>query len=937
MVAGIVVIPTMIALFWTHAPRKSEKAGNTAITLRKPPARPLALQKSVETTVFDGSFQQAVKAPDATLRATNAQPVVFGNGIPFQPADLPACPLRTELESLPPTTLIFSMARLTKISFHINDLNSLHVDSSGMPYYVCTFSNTVTEAHTRNSPTIAKGEANIPVRETVSADSLSTPAPIPGILAAVPITSPPIRHSKPGSTNILYLDFNGSVVTNTAWNTSRSVARWDCLPFDTDDDTNTFSEIEQGYIIRMWERVAEDYAPFDIDVTTEQPALWTRTTGHALITPSTDANDIPCPHYNAGGIAYIDVFGDSDYSYGAAVSHSPAFVLPMNGDSYADTAEAISHELGHNMGLSHDGTLTVTYYGGHGSGDISWGPIMGTGYGRNVSQWSKGEYFQANQTQDDLDIISQKTPYRTDDHGNTNTTATLLIASNGTLLIASGIISRNTDVDVFSFVAGVGSLSLTVFPYRCATGTHGGNLDISARLYNSSGTLVASNNPPDLTQAIINYTSPASGTYFLHISNSGAGNPTNDPPTGYTSYGSVGQYSVTGSVALATGILVNKPNGGELWYIEQTNTITWSSGTDVGEAVKIDLFRGGNLYNTITNSVTNSGSYSWIIANPMLSSTNFQIKISSITQTSIWDKCDAVFSIAVAPPSIRLSENFDAGKSLPAGWSKTNLSGTTTWKIQTGGGDTGYSNPGAAHSAPYNACLYDATPASDICRLSTPPINLSGCTGAVLRFWHYMKKWEPDQDNLHIWVKTNASASWIWVVGFSDSVSNWTQRTIALPNPGAEYSIGFAGDAKYGHGVCLDDVEVTGYPGEITSVTNNTPLAWLADYGLEPTDTGALSDTDHDGMKAWEEWIAGTIPTQFLSVLKISNSLNTTNGRILLWPTVTGRVYSVSWSTNLLTAPPTLFMTNNTTGIYTDTVHTIEQSGFYRIGVQMGP
>ena len=92
-------------------------------------------------------------------------------------------------------------------------------------------------------------------------------------------------------------------------------------------------------------------------------------------------------------------------------------------------AEVISHETGHSLGLAHDGQfrfytdiaedppenvrLFVEYYGGHGAGQTAWAPIMGVGYGKYLTQWSQGEYFNAtndeagaNPLQDDLEIIT---------------------------------------------------------------------------------------------------------------------------------------------------------------------------------------------------------------------------------------------------------------------------------------------------------------------------------------------------------------------------------------------------------------------------------------------------------------------------------------------------------------------------------------------------
>jgi hypothetical protein len=42
-------------------------------------------------------------------------------------------------------------------------------------------------------------------------------------------------------------------------------------PYDTDKSAATFSVSEQADIIAIWRAVAEDYAPFDVDITTEDP------------------------------------------------------------------------------------------------------------------------------------------------------------------------------------------------------------------------------------------------------------------------------------------------------------------------------------------------------------------------------------------------------------------------------------------------------------------------------------------------------------------------------------------------------------------------------------------------------------------------------------------------------------------------------------------
>ncbi len=96
-------------------------------------------------------------------------------------------------------------------------------------------------------------------------------------------------HSLPSSTKVIYLDFDGHQMQDEAWNTWFAIGPFTNAPYDTDGDSTTFSATERDRIFEIFQRVADDYAPFDIDVTTQDPGSTacaarhppTRRTGHA--------------------------------------------------------------------------------------------------------------------------------------------------------------------------------------------------------------------------------------------------------------------------------------------------------------------------------------------------------------------------------------------------------------------------------------------------------------------------------------------------------------------------------------------------------------------------------------------------------------------------------------------------------------------------------
>ena len=295
---------------------------------------------------------------------------------------------------------------------------------------------------------------------------------------------------------MIYLDFDGHVLSGTAWNSGTVPATLDCPPWDTDGNPAVFGDAERTKIQAVWKRVAEDYAPFDVDVTTQAPsdsALKRDSASDEYYGMRVLISPISSYFGSYGGIAYVGVFDSTNEAY------KPALVFPeklANNDRYI--GEAAAHECGHTLGLFHDGTTAgAEYYAGQGSGATGWAPIMGNSYYQALTQWSKGEYNLANNKEDDLAVVSNGgAPLRADDYPDTSANAPRL--ASGASVSASGLIGMTGDTDVFSFSSGSGSVSLSLSPAAIAP-----NLDAVLELRNEAGDLVATSNPVDTTGASI--------------------------------------------------------------------------------------------------------------------------------------------------------------------------------------------------------------------------------------------------------------------------------------------------------------------------------------------------------------------------------------------------------------------------------------------------
>lgn len=400
--------------------------------------------------------------------------------------------------------------------------------------------------------------------------------------------------SLPGANFTIYLDFNGHTTTGTRWNTFYNQVSIVTPAYDTDGDVGSFSMAEIEDIQRAWLRVAEDFAPFNINVTTAEPPVSdlirtdaSDTRWGVRVVSGVDTFDLG----GTGGLAFLTSFNDS--------TDTPAFVFNAG---LIGVAETISHEVGHTLGLSHDGTSTEEYYPGHGSGVTSWAAIMGAGFlQEGLVQWSQGEYTDADNGEDDLSIITSQNgfSYRVDDHGND-----IGFASTVTDGMASGIVERNTDVDYFQITTSGGDVIIDPF-------FESPNLDIRAILYDSSGNQIQTSNPIGALNA--SFTGLSAGTYFVSIEGTGEGDILG---TGYSDYGSLGQYTITfdpapptvevGDVVFSNSTISNNFAGTRGGGLLNEDTIEVSNVTFSGnEAGK----EGGAIHNTGELTINNTTIY----------------------------------------------------------------------------------------------------------------------------------------------------------------------------------------------------------------------------------------------------------------------------------------------------------------------------------------
>lgn len=360
-------------------------------------------------------------------------------------------------------------------------------------------------------------------------------------LLSVALPTPPALSSLPGAANTLYLDFNQH--GEAMWSGYSNIA---VEVYDIDGNVDTFNAEEEAAIISIWRQVAEDFSPFDINVTTVEPS--SGTFRRVAIGNMPDNNLwFYSPVEQPDGTFKLQPNGS-----GVATSaESVAWVFPevAGGNRLARAiAATVSHEAGHMLTLDHRSDVNpitglLLTDGEYSLGSDGLRPIMGDSVNRlwlaDRIGWTTGSYsrrtgdlvetfgYGSRPPQDAVATLAAELDLRTDDHDSLGTSSLIRV---GNHVEGSGVIETTLDEDWFSFTTAGGFIDLTIVPgsrevaYASNPGNYttgsaltvaDGNLDVKWELHDSTR-LIATHDPSSSLGARIQG-SLTPGTYSLVV------------------------------------------------------------------------------------------------------------------------------------------------------------------------------------------------------------------------------------------------------------------------------------------------------------------------------------------------------------------------------------------------------------------------------------
>jgi hypothetical protein len=321
-----------------------------------------------------------------------------------------------------------------------------------------------------------------------------------------PVAPVPSFSSRPGAPATIYLDFDSHFQDVAAVTGGANLFS----PAFAVDDNDFNWDFEAQAIRHVWARVAEDYAPFNVNVTTVDPGDFSH--GSQNLRVVITGEDFRSGE-NAGGLGRINAFtrvGDPNVVYVFSISKG-AEADPAGLRSLVTIANLVSHEAAHAFGLEHQ----------RDAGDSLKAPIMNNANSADRGVWWKGTN-EKGVAQDDMAVIGRTENgfgFRPDESNSTFATAKQLEVG-GSGFVGHGVIGKTDDVDVFHFDTEGGRVDVSVEIARVDT-IKIGNLDVVVEVFDDRGRLLGRDAPSGSVEAAISLPSLSAGRYFVRVGSQG--------------------------------------------------------------------------------------------------------------------------------------------------------------------------------------------------------------------------------------------------------------------------------------------------------------------------------------------------------------------------------------------------------------------------------
>ncbi|MHC4641872.1 MAG: Ser-Thr-rich GPI-anchored membrane family protein [Planctomycetota bacterium] len=134
-------------------------------------------------------------------------------------------------------------------------------------------------------------------------------------------------------------------------------------------------------------------------------------------------------------------------------------------------------------------------------------------------------------------------------------------------------------------------------------------------------------------------------------------------------------------------ITVTSPTGSSNWATGTSHTIMWDSSNNPGSYVKIQLYKGSSLIQTITSSTNDDGLYSWTPSTSLVDDSDYRIKITATLDSSCYDYSSyfAIYSTCSINVTSPDRDFWEMGEVYDINWVSEDTSGNVKIDLYKGG------------------------------------------------------------------------------------------------------------------------------------------------------------------------------------------------------------------------------------------------------------